>query len=90
MILDRRGDEAIAAAMDGFDRLLTSFFGRNRLSRLHDGAAQRGFADECRLPDLLEKLVFRDDPVAVSHEVKQNVQYARLHADNPGAFSELI
>ena len=76
-VRDQRGDEAIAAPVDGLDvgRLLRIV--AEDLPELADGLGQRGVGDEGVLPDGVQQRLLRDDATRAGDEVLEDAEDAK-------------
>jgi hypothetical protein len=74
-------DEAKTLARDGADQRLARTIVADRLARRVDPAGERGLGHAAPVPDLVDQLVLADHPVAVFHEVHDQVENLRLHGN---------
>jgi hypothetical protein len=82
-------DEAEALARYGTDQLLVLAAVANRLARSVDPAGQGRIRDNAAAPDRGYEVVLAHDPVAVLHQVDQQVEHLRLNGNRPGAAPQL-
>ena len=68
-------DEAQPFACEGADQLLLLAAVANRLSSRVDAACQRRIRDNPTAPNGSDEVVFANDPVAVLHQVNQEVEH---------------
>jgi hypothetical protein len=75
------GDELVATPVHRADHRLGPAVVTERLTRRLDPAGQRRLGHESIAPDLVEQLLFADEPVVVLSEVGDHVEHLRLDGD---------
>jgi hypothetical protein len=71
-------DETNPLAGDGTDQRLPLAAVADRPTGGIDAAGQGGFGDDSPVPDRFDELVLGDDPLAVSHQMDQQIEDLRL------------
>jgi hypothetical protein len=75
--------------VDGLDVPLLTPAIPEGLPRRHEAAAQCGFTDEARPPDLVEKLALRDNAVVMLHQESEDVENLPLERTGVACPAEL-
>src|SRR5467141_3611191 len=81
-------DEPEALARNGADQLLVLAAVADRLSHSVDAAGQRRIRNDPAAPDRSDEIVLADDPVAVLHQINQEIEYLRLNGNPFGAAAQ--
>ena len=81
--------EAVPLAVERLDEALRLAVVAERLPRRLDATRDRGVGHDATVPDLLDDLVFRDEPLAVGDEQREQGKHLRLEAQHLAAGPQL-
>jgi hypothetical protein len=84
------GSEAVAAAVDRLDDRAAAAVVADRPPDRRDAAGQDRLRHRCAAPDGIEQLALGGDPLAVAHQVQQDVEGLVLELDRRAVSPELI
>src|SRR6516164_6670592 len=88
-IVRHLGGEQKAAPRDRANKRLPLAGVADRTACRVDATVQRGVRYGAALPDAFDQFVLADNPVAVLHEIEQEIEDLRLDVDWPGRASKL-
>ena len=90
VVLVQCGDEPISLPVYRPNHPLISSVVTDRLPDRFDPARQRRFGHEPVLPDAVEELLFRNDPLTLLDQMNQHGEHLRLHFDQVTRPSDLM
>lgn len=87
--LPHHTDEADALAREGFDETLLGTAVADSLARRIDTRRQRRVRDDAPAPDRRDELVLADHPLALTDEIRQEIENLRLERNRVTAATQL-